>query len=231
LGERESDERSSSRPAELTALLSATETAGREAAWARFLAKYSRPILHTVYSRCSGYDSAMDRYAYILEKLQDEDFRRLRGYVADGRAEFSTWLAVVTRRLCEDFRRQRYGRPQSHTTEGEQRAREEFRVRRLLAELVGHDGDWSRVPVSDGTNPELALREVELGDSLAAAVSELGARDQLLLKLRFEYDLTAKQIAHLMGYPTPFHVYRRLRSRLTRLRRALEGEGVDDAAP
>jgi hypothetical protein len=57
------------------------------------------------------------RYAYILEKLQDEDFRRLRGYVADGRAEFSTWLAVVTRRLCEDFRRQRYGRPQSHTTE------------------------------------------------------------------------------------------------------------------
>jgi DNA-directed RNA polymerase specialized sigma subunit len=123
------------------------------------------------------------------------------------------------------------GRPQSHTTEGEQRAREEFRVRRLLAELVGHDGDWSRVPVSDGTNPELALREVELGDSLAAAVSELGARDQLLLKLRFEYDLTAKQIAHLMGYPTPFHVYRRLRSRLTRLRRALEGEGVDDAAP
>ena len=231
MGERESDKRPSSRPAELTALLSATTTNTRASAWTEFLARYSRPILHTVYTRCSGYDGAMDRYAYIVEKLQDNDCRRLRCYEVDGRAEFSTWLAVVTRRLCEDFRRHRYGRPQSRTEDGEQRAREEFRTRRLLAQLAGTDGDWSRLPVTDGTNPELTLRETELRESLVAALSEFGARDQLLLKLRFEYDLTAKQIAQLMGYPTPFHVYRRLRSRLALLRRALEGGGVHDAAP
>lgn len=230
MGERESAAPRVGRPAELTALLSAGP-ASREAAWADFLSKYSRSILHTVYSRCSGYDSAMDRYAYILEKLQDDDFRRLRGYVADGRAEFSTWLAVVTRRLCADFRRQRYGRPQSQTKEGEARAREEFRVRRLLAQLAGTDGDWSRFPVTDGTNPELAFRETEQRESLLRAITALEPRDQLLLKLRFEYDLTAKQIVRLMGFPTPFHVYRRLRSRLATLRRALEAKGVDDSAP
>ena len=71
MGERESAAPSVGRPAELTALLSAGP-ASREAAWADFLSKYSRSILHAVYSRCSGYDSAMDRYAYILEKLQDD---------------------------------------------------------------------------------------------------------------------------------------------------------------
>ena len=34
--------------------------------------------------------------------------------------------------------------------------------------------------------------------------------DQLLLRLRFDEELTARQIAGLLGLPTPFHVYRRL---------------------
>jgi RNA polymerase sigma factor (sigma-70 family) len=231
LVEREAKDRPAKRPAELTALLAATGTEARETAWADFLAKYSRSILQTVYSRCSSYDSAMDRYAYILEKLKDDDCGRLRRYVADGRAEFSTWLAVVTRRLCEDFRRHRYGRPQTLSKEGEERARKEFSVRRLLAQLAGTDGDWSRIAEPSGPNPELGLRETELHELLVAALSELDARDQLLLRLRFEYDLTAKQIASLMGYPTPFHVYRRLRSRLGSLRQALRAQGVHDAAP
>ncbi len=122
-------------------------------------------------------------------------------------------------------------RPQSRTKEGEERAREEFTVRRLLAQLAGTDADWSRVAEPSGPNPELSLRETELHELLVAALSELDTRDQLLLRLRFEYDLTAKQIASLMGYPTPFHVYRRLRSRLGSLGQALRAQGVHDAAP
>jgi RNA polymerase sigma factor (sigma-70 family) len=172
----------------------------------------------------------MDRYAFILEKLKENDCGRLRRYVADGRAEFHTWLAVVTRRLCEDYRRQRYGRPQSQTAEGEARAREQFKIRHLLADLPGTDHDWSRLP-SSGADPEGRLQETELYDALAEAVNGLEPQDLLLIRLRFEYDLTAKQIARLMGFPTPFHVYRRLRSRLGVLRAALREQGVRDAAP
>lgn len=231
MDERESDARTISRPSELVLLLSATSAQARDAAWAGFLDRFSRPILHTVHSRCSGYDGAMDRYAYVLEKLQEDDFRRLRSYVADGRAQFTTWLSVVTRRLCEDFRRQRYGRPQSQTLEGEERARAEFRLRRLLAQLLGTDSDWSLVPASSTPNPEQSLRQTELHDLLSSAVGELDERDQLLLRLRFEYDLSAKQIAGLMGYPTPFHVYRRLKSRLSDLRTLLEASGVAGPTP
>lgn len=52
----------------------------------------------------------MDRYAHVLDKLQVDDFRRLRTFVADGRGKFTTWLTVVVRRICLDHHRQRYGR-------------------------------------------------------------------------------------------------------------------------
>ena len=216
-------------PESLLTLLS-TPAEARDGAWEAFVSAFSGPILRTVYTRCSDYDSAMDRYAFVLEKLQEDDCRRLRRYTADGRAQFHTWLAVVTRRLCEDYRRQRYGRPQSHTPEGERRAREQFKIRSLLADLSGTDQDWSRLP-TPGDNPEVGLREAELHGALTEAVQELEPQDQLLIRLRFEYDLTAKQIARLMDFPTPFHVYRRLRSRLDLLRTALRERGHGNAVP
>ncbi len=216
-------------PPELAHLLSATDQA-RDIAWTRFLEAYSSPILRTVYTRCSDYDNAMDRYAYILEQLQEDDYRRLRQYAADGRAQFTTWLAVVTRRLCEDYRRQRYGRPQSQDPDGGRQAVEQFKIRRLLADLVGSDPDWSQLPSGD-TNPERQLRQSALHDALSEALQELDTSDQLLLRLRFEYDLSAKRIAYLMGFPTPFHVYRRLRSRLGFMRRKLRERGFQDAVP
>jgi DNA-directed RNA polymerase specialized sigma24 family protein len=45
----------------------------------------------------------MDGYAYVLEALRSDDYRRLRAYAADGRSKFSTWLVVVARRLCLDL--------------------------------------------------------------------------------------------------------------------------------
>ncbi len=216
-------------PPELTHLLSVADQA-RDGAWARFLDTYSSPILRTVYTRCTDYDNAMDRYAYILEQLQEDDYRRLRQYAADGRAQFTTWLAVVTRRLCEDYRRQRYGRPQSQDLDGGREAAEQFKIRRLLADLVGSDPDWSQLP-SGKANPEHQLRQSALYDALFEALQELDVADQLLIRLRFEYDLPAKRIAHLMGFPTPFHVYRRLRSRLGFVRRKLRERGFSDSAP
>lgn len=218
-------------PRELADLLSKTGQA-REEAWTSFLEAHSSAILRTVYTRCNDYDNAMDRYAYVVDKLQDRDYRRLRQYAADGRAQFTTWLAVVTRRLCEDYRRQRYGRPQGQCEDGDGAGRsgEEFKIRRLLADLAGCDHDWSRLPSGTG-NPERLLRESELYKALSDVLRDLDTSDQLLIRLRFEYDLPAKRIAHLMGLPTPFHVYRRLKSRLGFMRRRLQERGFFDAVP
>ena len=45
---------------------------------------------------------------YVLEKLQDDDCRRLRAH--DGRASLPTFIGVVTSRLLEDFARKKFGR-------------------------------------------------------------------------------------------------------------------------
>ena len=101
----------------------------------------------------------------------------------------------------------------------------------MIVDLDVGEADWSRLTDPSQSDPELSLREAELRSALGASLQELAPRDQLLLRLRFEYDLKAKEIARLMGFPTPFHVYRRLKSRLGRLRRHLEDRGVTDARP
>ena len=86
--------------------------ADAEPAWAAFLSKHSGLLLHVARSLGGDDDAAMDRYAFMLDALRRDGCLRLRGYVADGRSQFSTWLIVVARRLCLDEYRHRYGRPQ-----------------------------------------------------------------------------------------------------------------------
>ncbi len=217
-------------PKEVAALIDSTP-ADRDDAWERFVARYTRLLLHTAHSRSNAHDGAMDRYTFILEQLRADDFKRLRTFASDGRGSFSTWLVVVARRLCEDYRRRRDGRPQSRTNEGDERARLTFQIRRMLTTLDLAEADWSHVADPSRRNPEIRLREVELRKALGEAMASLEPRDRLLLKLRFEYDLTAGEIAQLLQLPTQFHVYRRLRSRLAGLKRRLEARGVRDAAP
>lgn len=170
----------------------------------------------------------MDAYAYVLEQLHRDDFRRLRGYVADGRTKFTTWLVVVARRVCLDHLRQRYGRPQ----ESDSSDRDAQAARRRLVDLLAEELDVSGV--ADATaagNPETQLRANELSQALAGALSGFEPRDRLLLKLRFEDGLAAREISHVMGFTTQFHVYRRLNAVLEQVRAALRGRGVQDSEP
>jgi len=52
-----------------------------------------------------------------------------------------------------------------------------------------------------------------------------------MLKLRFVDDLAAQEIARLLAFPSPFHVYRRLNALFAELRSALHRRGVESAAP
>jgi RNA polymerase sigma factor (sigma-70 family) len=210
-------------PAVVERLLAAGRGASREADWSAFVEEYSRLILHVARSQGGTYDAAMDRYAYVLEQLRREDFRRLRGYVADGRGKFTTWLVIVARRLCFDEGRARYGRlrgadPEIH------------RQRRNLAELVGDEVELEGIASADA-GPEQELRMSELHDELNAALAQLDPSDRLLLRLRLQDEVAVAEIARILSLPSVFHVYRRLNRVLAQLRSALVELGITDAAP
>ena len=170
----------------------------------------------------------MDAYAAVLEQLREHDGRRLRTYQADGRSKFTTWLVVVARRICIDFLRRKYGRLLPQT----RRARAAARSSRLaLSELLGAQLEVSSLADESALSPEDAIRSDELRARLEAAIRELTHDERLLLKLRFEDDLSASAIAKLIGSPTPFHVYRKLNALLAALRARLAKVGVVSAEP
>jgi RNA polymerase sigma factor (sigma-70 family) len=217
-------------PAVLGRLLLATDPAAQEEGWAEFIALHSRLLLHVARAGGSEHDRAMDRYAFVLEQLQQDDYRRLRAFVADGRSEFSTWLVVVAQRLCLDHQRSRYGRfrqgGKDSTGPDESRA-----VRRRLVDLIGAEVDLATLSDPGGRSAEASVRETDLHQTLQAALARLDRRDRLLVKLRFEDDLSMPEIAANLGFPTRFHAYRRLKDVLGALRHGLEDRGIAESAP
>jgi RNA polymerase sigma factor (sigma-70 family) len=207
-------------------LLSAADAAEAELAWTEFVAEHSRLLLHVARAQGGSHDAAMDRYAWLLEQLQRDGYRRLRGYVADGRGRFTTWLVVVARRLCVDHARARYGRS-SHESAGTA----DRELRRRLEDMSGADLDLELLPSAGGRSPEDDVRERELQEALRQALQALPASDRLLLRLRFQDGVAVAEIARIFSLPSVFHVYRRLNGVLDRLRNALRLAGVEDAAP
>ena len=211
-------------PTDLSRLLEAESVSDADAAWAAFVEQYTPLILHVARSLGGDRDAAMDRYAYVLERMADDDFRRLRAFVPDGKTRFTTWLVVVVRRLCLDQYRARYGRPRSATGEYAQR------VRRNLAGCLESQIDITHV-ASNTPDPEQELLAGETRARLAGAVAALPPGDRLLLALRFRDELSAREIAEIMAFPTPFHVYRRLNRLLVQLRDALSALESSDEGP
>ncbi len=215
-------------PPELAAVLAADRDSAEEA-WRVFLSKFSPLVLHAARSASTGYDDAMDSYAYVLERFRENDFRRLRGYTVDPRSKFTTWLVLVARRLCIDRRRQRYGRVTGNNHNA--MPDDERAARRRLVDLTASKVDLSSIEDGSRQNAEEELRSEELKTILDTAINELSPRDQLLLTLRFVDGLSAKEIAPLQSWPSPVHVYRRIDYLTAKLRQSLERRGVDDPMP
>jgi RNA polymerase sigma factor (sigma-70 family) len=176
------------------------------------------------------HDGVMGAYAYVLERLREDDYRRLRGYLHDGRSTFSTWLAVVARRMCVDHYRRRYGRPPRG--EGDASAgREERATRRRLFDLSRATRDLIAITDDRGPTPDDAVRIAQRNQALARAIDDLDPADRVLLKLRFEDDLSARDIATVLQMPSAFHVYRRLATVFASLRRRLAARGVESSVP
>ena len=212
-------------PHSLTSLLAARSAADADSAWRAFVAEHSRIVLHVCRSVWRSHDDAMDAYAQVLDHLRADDHRRLHEFAREPRCRVTTWLVVVTRRICLDLYRRRYGRPSGDG------AAEPRRARRRLQDLVAEELDLHEPAAGESDETDAPLRQLELHDALQHALADLPPRDLLVLKLRFVDDLAAQEIARLLGFPSPFHVYRRLNALFAELRSALHRRGVESAAP
>ncbi len=218
-------------PAELARLLSAEDDAAREAAWAGLLESYSRLLLYLARSLGGDHDAAMDRYAFILERLSQDDFRKLRTYRCDGRAKFSTWLSVVARRLCLDCHRERYGRVRPAPAGHRSTSADSMACRRALATLTNGAIEVTALADPNAADPEAEVRLAELRSALAGALRDLEPSDRLLLTQWFKEGRSGAEIASALGYCDATHVYRRLRTVCGRLRDRLEQRGIQEARP
>jgi RNA polymerase sigma factor (sigma-70 family) len=217
----------SAAPPEVAAILGAASEAAREDAWPSFVREFSGTILRVSRSLGGDHDVVMDRYAFVLDKLRENDCRRLRAYVRPMAGEFGLWLIVVVRRLCLDHYRERYGRQRDAAAGADSAVR--HTNRRRLADLVGDRIDPAELAAPAHAAPDVALLRSERRRALASAVEQLSDRDRLLLHLRFAEELPIREIGSIMRFPTVFHVYRRLDAVFRTLRRGLHLRGVEDA--
>lgn len=217
-------------PAELAHLYDTIEPRRQELAWESFIASYSELVLRVARHLGGSQDAIMDRYAYVLGELRRDDFHRLRAYRPREAGRFDFWLTTVVRRLCLDHYRHQYGRAGLAKSAGGGSS-EKRQKRRRLADLLAADVQVSDLPASIDTGPEAALALAERGRALEAALARINPDDRLLLKLEYEEELGAREIAGIMHLPTVFHVYRRRNAILLGLRRALLAAGVREVEP
>ena len=79
-------------------------------AWEEFLDLYHPLIIRVIRHFEENSDRLCDCFVFVCERLNRRRFRRLRSFRLDGPASFKTWLQVVVRNLCLDWRRSRLGR-------------------------------------------------------------------------------------------------------------------------
>ncbi|HEX6251153.1 MAG TPA: sigma-70 family RNA polymerase sigma factor [Gemmatimonadaceae bacterium] len=215
-------------PPDLAELLRASDAAARERAWERFLAARSALLLHTARSLSASQDSTMEAYAFMLDGLRANDFRRLREYRHRPHAQFTTWLVLVARRLCIDHDRSLHGRAPAEDDSDQMLQRQ---ARRRLAELAAEEVDLDSIAAESGATPEHQVRQFELKQALEQALGTLDHRDRLLLTYRYVDKLSAQEIARLQQWPSHLHVYRRITHVCGLLRRELERRGVESSVP
>ena len=243
--------------------------------WAEFLRQYSPVIFETCQYSTSGEDQAADCFLFACEQLSQNSFRRLLHFRLGGSAAFSTWLRVVVRNLCLDWRRKEFGRPRLFRSIAQlsQLEAEVYRCRhekglslentfvslspafpaltmaqltaaeRQIHESLNSRQHWLRstqklhmqsmsqeasvgvmdAPANDPADPhpnqELALVSREQEDQLRMALQKLSKPERLLIRLRFEQNLTLEEIARLTELGDAQRVHRQIAAILEKLRK------------
>jgi RNA polymerase sigma factor (sigma-70 family) len=91
-------------------LLKSLSSSKAQEAWEKFLDVYSPAIFRTIRLSERDEDAIADCFLSVCRGLAQNRFHRLRQFNPVGPARFSTWLRVVVRNLCVDWRRKAFGR-------------------------------------------------------------------------------------------------------------------------
>jgi RNA polymerase sigma factor (sigma-70 family) len=182
------------------------------ATWREFLTRYAGVIQQVVGLLETETDQAADCFLFVCERLVENDFRRLRKFRPSGSASFPTWLRAVVRNLSIDWHRKVHGRPRDGA----------YPIQPRMGTLVSDDGEVAERLRDPQPDPEVQAASSERSAALSAAIGQLEPSDRLLLRMRFEQDLTLDQVARLVGLKDAQTVDRRLRQILERLRATVE---------
>jgi RNA polymerase sigma factor (sigma-70 family) len=170
--------------------------------------RFGRHRLFKSISRLSGFDQEVFRYMYERRLSHEEAFQSLR----------SSFPEVTHGRLAESEQR-----IERCLTPSQRRLLEERRVRQDRHASSPVDETVARQNVADpAPNPEVQVLLEERAQSLRSAIARLPPREQLMIRLRFEQELTLDQIGRLLELGNAQRVERQLKSVLSKLREALE---------
>ncbi|HSR51338.1 MAG TPA: sigma-70 family RNA polymerase sigma factor [Acidobacteriota bacterium] len=244
-----------------------------KAAQSQFLEIYSPILLQVVRKFAHDEDEVSEGFVFVSERLCRDRLRRLRRFDPRGPARFETWLRVVVRNLCLDWKRSRSGRFRFFKSIAKLSRPDRELFRRLYREGMGLDAafetlrplfpGWTRAEAELGAgriaaslsareralleawrtragprlsggersveeylpapqaDPETAALKQEQLSRIREAVKQLPARQRLLLRLRFEKELTLSEVARLTGLPNPQKADREIRKALNQLRTML----------
>lgn len=181
------------------------------------LVEASTPIVYTAAVRLAddlrnGPSLAEDVTLEVFDRLADDDFALLRGFV--GNAKWSTYLVRLTQR--------------SPILQGQRRDRE-----RPAARVEDPLPDPDRgVPALDSQVAELLAKEGDrFQEALRRSLGTLHRDDRLLLGLRYEQDLTLRELDHLLRLGSPERIAAlvdRVGDALQPLRAVAEAWSLDD---
>lgn len=244
-------------------------------AWPRFLNAYSSDLLKVVKRFTRNEEDRSDCFLFVCEKLSQHGCRRLKRFVPNGAATFSTWLYAVVFNLCRDWWRTRYPRRRVFRSVARlsqfdqdlfrlyyqyglssQETLEELRgaypnlspnqlgvaKRRVLDQLTirqrrfllarqsqmvslftsaGEIIESEQLIVDEELGPGPSAEHLQSEEIMAQALQCLDAEDLLILRLRFERDLTLAEVARIMGLANPQAADRKIRKLLESLRKRM----------
>jgi RNA polymerase sigma factor (sigma-70 family) len=94
-----------------------------------------------------------------------------------------------------------------------------------LDELLSTDsGDASLQPADPGPGPQQIAESDQARALLEAALSRLEPRQRLLIRLRYQQDLTLDEVARLVKLPDPFRANREIQAALVALADFMQSE-------
>jgi len=104
-----------------------------------------------------------------------------------------------------------------------------LRANRPTLSIDDSDSEGS-FPIIETLQGDMSIKDDddEQVSQLSDAIRELDAEDQLLVLLRFEHGMRAIQIAKIMQFENHKYVYTRLRTIISRLRRQVGEEAIDN---